>query len=82
MNSLLSDGFTLMWMGMGTVFVFLVVLVLSTQIMSVLINKFYKEKVLIPGDMHSVQAVDDETLAVVKEAIRIHRIHLVKKIVE
>ena len=76
MDSLLSDGFTLMWMGMGTVFVFLVVLVLSTQVMSVLINKFYKEKIFIPG---SVQAVDDEVLAVIKEAIRIHRIHLVKK---
>ena len=79
MNSSLSDGFTLMWMGMGTVFFFLVVLVLSTQIMSVLINKFYPEKVFIPKDLHPVQAIDDETLAVIKEAIRIHRIHLVKK---
>jgi hypothetical protein len=29
--------------------------------------------------MHSVQAIDDETLAVIKEAIRVHRIHLVNK---
>ena len=79
MNSLLSDGFTLMWIGMGTVFVFLVVLVLTTQVMSALINKFYPEKVFIPGDMHSVQAIEDETLAVIKEAIRVHRIHLVNK---
>jgi oxaloacetate decarboxylase gamma subunit len=79
MNSLLSDGFTLMWIGMGTVFVFLVVLVLATQVMSSLINKFYPEKVFIPEDMHSVQAIDDETLAVIKEAIRVHRIHLVNK---
>jgi oxaloacetate decarboxylase gamma subunit len=79
MNSLLSDGFTLMWIGMGTVFVFLVVLVLATQVMSALINKFYPDKVFIPEDMHSVQAIDDETLAVIKEAIRVHRIHLVNK---
>ena len=79
MNSLLSDGFTLMWIGMGTVFVFLVVLVLATQIMSAFINKFYPEKVFIPEDMNSVQAMDDETLAVIKEAIRVHRIHHVNK---
>ena len=79
MDSLLSDGFTLMWIGMGTVFVFLVVLVLATQIMSAFINKFYPEKVFIPEDMHSVQAMDDETLAVIKEAIRVHRIHSVNK---
>jgi oxaloacetate decarboxylase gamma subunit len=79
MDSLLSDGFTLMWIGMGTVFVFLVVLVLATQVMSALINKFYPEKVFIPEDMHSVQAIDDETLAVIKEAIRVHRIQLVNK---
>jgi oxaloacetate decarboxylase gamma subunit len=78
MNSLLSDGFTLMWIGMGTVFVFLIVLVAATQIMSALINRFYPEKVFIPEDMHSVQAIDDETLAVIKEAIRVHRIHSVK----
>ena len=79
MNSLLSDGFTLMWIGMGTVFVFLLVLVLATQIMSAFINKFYPEKVFIPEDMNSVQAMDDETLAVIKEAIRVHRIHSVNK---
>ena len=79
MNGLLSDGFTLMWIGMGTVFVFLIVLVASTQIMSALINRFYPEKVFTPEDMHSVQAIDDETLAVIKEAIRVHRIHLVDK---
>ena len=79
MNSLLSDGFTLMWIGMGTVFVFLIVLVAATQIMSALINRFYPEKVFIPEDMNSVQAMDDETLAVIKEAIRAHRIHHVNK---
>jgi oxaloacetate decarboxylase gamma subunit len=78
MNSLLSDGFALMCIGMGTVFVFLVVLVLATQVMSAFINKFYPEKVFIPEDMHSVQAIENETLAVIKEAIRVHRIHRVK----
>ena len=79
MNSLLSDGFTLMWIGMGTVFVFLVVLVLATQVMSAVINKLYPGKASIPEDTPSVQAMDDETLAVIKEAIRVHRIHRVKK---
>ena len=81
MNSLLSGGFTLMWIGMGTVFVFLVVLVVATRLMSTLINRFYPEKVFIREAMHSVQAMDDETLAVIKEAIRVHRIHFAKKAV-
>ena len=79
MGSLLSDGFTLMWIGMGTVFVFLVVLVLATQVMSAVINKLYPEKVFIPEDVPSVQGIDEETFAVIKEAIRVHRIHRVKK---
>ena len=79
MDSLLSDGFTLMWIGMGTVFVFLVVLVLATQIMSAVINKLYPEKVFILEDTPSVQGIDEETFAVIKEAIRVHRIHRVKK---
>ena len=79
MGNLLSDGFTLMWIGMGTVFVFLLVLVLATQVMSVLINKFYPAKISIPEDMNSAQVIDDETLAVIKEVIRIHQIHLVNK---
>ncbi len=79
MDSLLSDGFTLMWIGMGTVFVFLVVLVLATQVMSAVINKLYPEKVFILEDTPSVQGIDEETFAVIKEAIRVHRIHRVKK---
>ena len=79
MNSLLADGFTLMWIGMGTVFVFLVVLVLATQVMSAVINKLYPEKVFIPEDTPSVRGIDEETFAVIKEAIRVHRIHRVKK---
>ena len=79
MDSLLSDGFTLMWIGMGTVFVFLVVLVLATQVMSAVINKLYPEKVFILEDTPSVQGIDEETFAGIKEAIRVHRIHRVKK---
>jgi len=79
MNSLLSDGFTLMWIGMGTVFVFLIVLVAATQIMSALINRFYPEKVFIPGDTPCASVIDEESFAVIKEAIRVHRIHHVNK---
>ena len=79
MDSLISDGFNLMWIGMGTVFVFLVVLVLATQVMSALINKFYPEKVFIPGDTPCALVIDDETFAVIKEAICVHRIHHVNK---
>ncbi len=79
MNSLLLEGFSLMWIGMGTVFVFLIVLVIATQIMSAVANRFYSEKVFIAEDAPFSQVIDDETLAVIKEAIRVHRIHRVKK---
>jgi len=79
MNSLLSEGFTLMWIGMGTVFVFLIVLVTATQVMSLLINRFYPEKEFIPEHTSFASVIDDETFSVIKEAIRVHRIHHANK---
>jgi oxaloacetate decarboxylase gamma subunit len=41
MSELLSEGLMLMLMGMGTVFVFLTVLVIGTTIMSRVITRFF-----------------------------------------
>lgn len=41
MSDLLREGLTLLMMGMGTVFVFLTVLVIGTTIMSRVVNRFF-----------------------------------------
>lgn len=41
MSELLTEGFALLIMGMGTVFVFLTVLVIGTTLMSRIINRFF-----------------------------------------
>ena len=43
MNTLLEDGFGLMVLGMGFVFIFLVILIVATTYMSSLLNKYFPE---------------------------------------
>ncbi len=77
--SILEQGFDLMLFGMGTVFVFLTLLVFATRIMSWAVNRFFPEPEPImaaspaqpsPG---STAAVDPKVLAVIQEAIHQHR---------
>jgi oxaloacetate decarboxylase gamma subunit len=72
MNPLLVSGLELMLVGMGTVFVFLVLLVLATRLMSVLINKYAFE-----AGPHVLAArtdvIDDELRQVILEAVHLHR---------
>ena len=64
-NELLNEGFTLMLAGMGTVFVFLTVLVFAMTIMSRLILRFQS----VPD---AVGPSDDE-VAAIAAAINRHR---------
>ena len=72
MNPLLVNGLELMLIGMGTVFVFLMLLVLVTRVMSVLINKYAFE-----AGPHTLNArtdvIDDELHQVIIEAVHLHR---------
>ena len=72
MNPLLVSGLELMVIGMGTVFVFLMLLVLATRLMSVLINKYAFE-----AAPHALAArndvIDDELRQVIVEAVHLHR---------
>ena len=72
MNPLLVNGLELMLIGMGTVFVFLMLLVLVTRVMSVLINKYAFE-----AGPHTSTArtnvIDDELRQVIIEAVHLHR---------
>ena len=72
-GSLMSEGFNLMLLGMGTVFVFLTILVIVTSIMSALVQKYGAVQ---PADLNPGAAgqLDEATLlAVISAAIHAHR---------
>ena len=64
-NSLINEGLTLMLVGMGTVFVFLTVLVAATTLMSRLTMRFQ------PGP--AAAGDSDEEIAAIAAAIAAHR---------
>ena len=64
-NSLINEGLTLMLVGMGTVFVFLTVLVGATTLMSRLVMRY------TPGPPTGGGA--DEEIAAIAAAIAAHR---------
>ena len=63
--TLLDQGLMLMLVGMGTVFVFLTVLVAGMSLMALIVNRFLPSQV----DM----GANDEEIAVITAAIAQHR---------
>ncbi|MCY4044796.1 MAG: OadG family protein [Cellvibrionales bacterium] len=80
-NELIQQGISLMLYGMGTVFVFLAILVLVTFSMSAIVKRFFPEvesltpatNSINPGTAAQPQAVDPKRLAVISAAIKKHR---------
>ena len=72
MNSLLVNGLELMLIGMGTVFVFLMLLVLVTRLMSALINKYAFEAGPHLSNART-DVIDDELRRAIVEAVHLHR---------
>jgi oxaloacetate decarboxylase gamma subunit len=73
-GQLLSEALTLMLLGMGTVFVFLTILVFVTATMSALVKKY--ASALPAGHSpagHAAQPEDQTLLAVITAAIHAHR---------
>jgi len=64
-NDILSQGLTLMYVGMGTVFAFLTVLVIAMSIMSMLVR-------LLTTNKESTDATDEE-VAAISAALTKHR---------
>ena len=69
-----------MLFGMGTVFVFLTILVFGTSLMSKIVERYFPEQEAadIPGPIASpaasnAQAVDGKTLNIIQQAIYQHR---------
>ncbi|MCO7224199.1 OadG family protein [Pleionea sp. CnH1-48] len=72
MSDLLLEGLTLMLIGMGTVFVFLALLVVTLTLTSNLILKFWPEAEAT--DSHDTAASDNgEVIAAITAAIHQHR---------
>ena len=78
-NSLIEQGFSLMLFGMGTVFVFLTLLIFATGAMSKVILNWFPEKIIKPpaprkkAALASGTSITPTTLKVLQAAIDKHR---------
>ena len=73
-QDIVQQGIDLMIYGMGTVFVFLTILVLITVCMSRLMGRYFPESEAPVATAQQVpNAIDATTLAVIKAAIAQHR---------
>ena len=78
-SSLIDQGFELMLFGMGTVFVFLTILIFATTGMSKIITRYFPEKIVVAAPRKKKSAalgstsVTPATLKIIKAAIEKHR---------
>ena len=73
-DSVISEGINVLAFGMGTVFMFLILLVLTTQLMTFFINAFFSSKEGIP-DLESLESqtnVDPDIVQAIKKGIDLH----------
>ncbi|MBR7889793.1 OadG family protein [Marinomonas sp. A79] len=78
MNGLLEDGIGLMILGMGFVFLFLVVLIFATGYMSRLLNHLFPEVLVQKAPVTTTRSpaatgVDAQMTAVITAAVHQHR---------
>ncbi|SDU17582.1 OadG family protein [Halopseudomonas salegens] len=81
MNSseLMEEGVELMLLGMGSVFVFLIMLVVIVTLMSKVLGRYFPEPVAVPAGRSAAKPkagagdVDEQTISVIRAAIRQHR---------
>jgi oxaloacetate decarboxylase gamma subunit len=73
-EDIISQGLELMLFGMGTVIVFLTLLVIATSVMSTLLSRYAPAPEVADVDAAAVPASTDATLiAVISAAIHKHR---------
>lgn len=75
-DTLVQQGLDLMLTGMGTVFVFLTLLVIGTVAMSAIVSYFFHvEEVVAPAPEAKKESapVSNKTLAIIQAAIHAHR---------
>lgn len=76
-SALMGQGFDLMIFGMGTVFVFLTLLVFCTLLMSSVISRFLPDAEIEPPAndqaIDTAQPIDSKTLSIIQAAIYAHK---------
>ncbi len=78
-NSLIDQGFSLMLFGMGTVFIFLTILIFATGGMSRIILRWFPEKIVEPpaprkkSKAVSEASIAPVTLKILQAAVDLHR---------
>jgi oxaloacetate decarboxylase gamma subunit len=76
-DEIISQGITLMLMGMGVVFVFLTLLVFATWLMSATVTRYFPEPLPAPpvqvSPVSTATQPDPRLLAAIKAAIAEHR---------
>ncbi len=72
-TNLVLEGFKFMGLGMGTVFLFLIVMILSMNIMSYIVHKFFPEpKASLDQEVNTAQD-NKKIIAAISAAISHHR---------
>ena len=74
-DQLISQGLNLMALGMGVVFIFLALLVVTTQCMSAVVSRYFPPVAAesLVDTAESSELPDSTTIAVIQQAIRMHR---------
>lgn len=75
-ETLIDQGLNLMLFGMGTVFVFLTILVFATTLMSKTVGRFVSEQEPSSSDLQptaTAKPTDPKILAAIQKAIAVHR---------
>ncbi len=72
MENLVFEGFKFMILGMGTVFAFLVLMIVSMNLLSFVVHKFFPEPVAMPAG-NSVKKKNSAKIAAISAAIEHHK---------
>ena len=73
-GEILNDGLNLMAFGMGAVFIFLTLLVFATNIMSMLVNKYFPEVIPEkPSRAPRQNGNDPQIVSAIMAALKLHR---------
>ena len=72
-TNLIVEGFKFMGLGMGTVFLFLIVMIFSMNIMPKVLNKFFPEVQPDLGTRPDLKQDNKKNIAAITAAIKHHR---------
>ena len=72
-TNLIVEGFKFMGLGMGTVFLFLIIMIFSMNIMSKVLNKFFPEVQPDLGTRPDLKQDNKKSIAAITAAIKHHR---------